>query len=81
MGLMPTRITPKHWAMLVVALLALAAGGYLIYSSMQDPGQAVKGSGAGPAQPPPPSDVGGGAAPAAKGAVPVSPGPRKVAPK
>ncbi len=45
MGLMPSKVTPKQWAMAGVSVLILGAGGYLIYDNLRPQGQAVSGSG------------------------------------
>jgi hypothetical protein len=89
MGLMPERMTPKSWAAVAVAIVALGAGGYLIYDNMRDQGQAAPSAApSAPAAPsvtiqPAPTQPGSGGG-SGQGRVPVpagSAGPRRTAPK
>jgi hypothetical protein len=88
MSLMPSRVTPKQWLVLVVAVIAIAFGAYLIYDNTREEGQAVKGSGMPPAAASTTQEVGtpqvaptptppqGSGKPTQ-----MVPGPRKIAPK
>jgi hypothetical protein len=49
MGFLPSRVTPKQWAMVGVSVAAIGAAGYLIFNNTRDQGQAVSNSGT-PAQ-------------------------------